>query len=134
AANVGPGRPAGRPERRLPGPDGIVDAVPEEQALPGGKLSEGVVRLGARVHRPTGPWTPAVHALLRHLEAAGFDGAPRVFGYDERGREILEFLDGAVPWPGAHHSLLGGEDAVRRVGQLLRSFHDAVSGFRPDDA
>jgi Ser/Thr protein kinase RdoA (MazF antagonist) len=74
-----------------------------------------------------------VHALLRHLEAAGFDGAPRVFGRDEGGREILEFLDGAVPWPGAHYGLLGQEGAVRRVGQLLRSFHDAVSAFRPDD-
>jgi hypothetical protein len=109
--------------------------VPDEQALPGGKLSGGVVRdaAGRTVHRPTGPWTPAVHALLRHLEAAGFDGAPRLVGYDERGREVVEFIEGAVPWPEAHHDLLGPEGAVRRVGQLLRRFHDAVAGFHPGD-
>jgi aminoglycoside phosphotransferase (APT) family kinase protein len=106
--------------------------VSEEQALPGGKLAGGVVRVGKTVHRPTGPWTPAVHALLRHLEAVGFAGAPRVFGYDEDGREVVEFMEGAVPWQGAHHDLLGTDAAVRRVGRLLRSFHDAVSTFRPD--
>ena len=31
-----------------------------------------VVRIGDRVYRPAGPWTPAVQALLRHLEGAGF--------------------------------------------------------------
>jgi len=35
-----------------------------------------------------------VHAVLRHLERAGFDGAPRVLGFDDRGREVLTFLDG----------------------------------------
>src|SRR5262249_44596626 len=113
-----PGGPPRSTGGQHAGADGIVDGVPEEQALPGGKLSEGVVRAGTTVHRPTGPWTPAVHALLRHLEAAGFDGAPRVFGYDERGREVVEFIEGAVPWPEAHHDLLGPEEAVRRVGQL----------------
>jgi Ser/Thr protein kinase RdoA (MazF antagonist) len=72
-----------------------------------------------------------VHALLRHLEAAGFDGAPRLFGFDERGREVLEFIDGVVPWPDALRSRLGSDEAIRRVGRLLRSFHDAVADFRP---
>src|SRR5262249_49783642 len=40
------------------------------------------------VRRPAGPWTPAVHALLTHLHAAGFHGAPRPLGIDEHGREI----------------------------------------------
>ncbi|GLY80483.1 hypothetical protein Airi01_087500 [Actinoallomurus iriomotensis] len=30
-----------------------------------------VVRLGDTVRRPTHPWTPAVHALLGHLEQVG---------------------------------------------------------------
>jgi hypothetical protein len=36
--------------------------------------------------RPARPWTSAVHALLRHLERAGFAGSPRVVGdgYDGR--------------------------------------------------
>ncbi len=41
-----------------------------------------VLRTGGTVRRSTGHWTPAVHELLMHLEAVGFDGAPRVFGVD----------------------------------------------------
>jgi aminoglycoside phosphotransferase (APT) family kinase protein len=68
---------------------------------------------------------------LRHLEAAGFDGAPRVFGIDERGREILEFIEGEVAWPEPHLRALATNDTVRRVGELLRAFHEAVATFVP---
>ena len=51
------------------------------------------MRVGDTVRRRAGPWTPAVHALLRYLEAAGFE-APRVRGIDERGREILGYIPG----------------------------------------
>ena len=37
-----------------------------------------VHRQGDLVIRDTGPWTPAVHALLRHLEDVGFPAAPRL--------------------------------------------------------
>lgn len=103
----------------------------DEEELRGGNVSVEVVRVGQTVRRPAGPWTPTVHAVLRHLEAAGFDGAPRVLGLDERGREVIEFLEGVVPWPEKHRSLLGSDDAVRRVGLLLRTFHDAIAGFDP---
>jgi len=100
-----------------------------EEPLAGGNLSAGVVRVGDTVRRPTGPWTPAVHALLRHLESVGFDGAPRVHGIDEKGREILDFLPGAMAWPvlGA----LGTDDGLARAGDLLRRYHDAVASFTP---
>ncbi|WP_199565450.1 hypothetical protein [Spongiactinospora rosea] len=52
--------------------------------LTGGNVSQGVVRVGDTVHRPAGLWTPAVHALLSHLHSAGFEGAPRPLGIDER--------------------------------------------------
>jgi hypothetical protein len=41
-----------------------------------------------------------VHALLRHLEAVGFDGAPRLLGIDAQGREVLTYLPGEVIIPG----------------------------------
>jgi hypothetical protein len=53
-----------------------------------------VVRVGDTVRRPLHPWTPAVHALLRHLEALEFPYSPRVLGIDGEGGEILTFLDG----------------------------------------
>ncbi|TDC77495.1 aminoglycoside phosphotransferase family protein, partial [Actinomadura sp. 7K507] len=42
--------------------------------LSGGDVSEGVVRVGDTVRRPLGAHSPAVHGVLRHLEAVGFDG------------------------------------------------------------
>ena len=43
------------------------------------------------VYRDPGPWSRAVLEFLRHLEAAGFAGAPRVVGsgFAPDGREML---------------------------------------------
>ena len=99
----------------------------------GGNLSGGIVRVGATVHRRTGPWTPTIHTLLRHLDRRGFTGAPKVLGVDAEGREVLEFIPGEVPWPAAHRRLLGSVGRVARMGSLLRTYHDAVADFDPGD-
>jgi hypothetical protein len=105
--------------------------VPDEQRLPGGNTG-GAVRIGDTVRRVPGAWTPTVHALLRHLEAVGFDRAPRALGFDEQGREVLSFLPGdmvgtARPWPGWVH----GDDTLRQVADWLRHYHAAVASFVP---
>jgi hypothetical protein len=102
-----------------------------EERLPGGRTS-GAVRIGDTVHRPVQPWTAAVHAVLRHLEAVGFDGAPRVLGFDEQGREVLTHLPGETvgdrrPWPEWTRS----DDALRQVGAWLRRLHDVTAEFEP---
>ena len=84
------------------------------------------------VRRPAGPWTPSVHALLRFLEGAGFDGAPRAHGIDAQGREILSFLPGETigtrrPWPDWVHT----DQALVDVGRWLRRYHDVVVDFEP---
>jgi hypothetical protein len=57
-------------------------AVPV-QNLAGGTANRGrVFRIGDTVMRPTAPYWPATHALLAHLAAAEFDGAPRVLSAD----------------------------------------------------
>jgi len=101
-----------------------------EIPLNGGNMSAGVVRAGDTVRRPAGPWTPAVHALLTHLHDAGFRGAPRPLGIDDRGREILTFVAGTVVWPG-HFHLLDADGQLIRAARLIREFHDAVAGFVP---
>jgi Ser/Thr protein kinase RdoA (MazF antagonist) len=78
------------------------------------------------------PWTASVHAVLRHLEQAGFEGAPRVLGLDGQGREVLTWLDGETvgerrPWP----AWVSGDDGLRQVGAWLRRLHDATAGFEP---
>ncbi len=105
--------------------------VVTEERLPGGRTS-GAVRIGDAVHRPVQPWTPAVHALLRHLESVGFEGAPRVLGFDEQGREVLSLLAGETvgdrrPWPEWTRS----DDALRQVGAWLRRLHDVTADFEP---
>src|SRR5262245_42072127 len=101
-----------------------------ETQLSGGNATAGVVRVGDTVRRPAGPWTPAVHALLRHLHEVGFRGAPRPLGLDEQGREVLTYAAGNVPWPD-RFDLLAPEDQVARVGRLIRDLHDALEGFTP---
>lgn len=89
----------------------------------------GAVRVGETVRRRTGPWTPAVHALLRRLEAAGFAGAPRVLGFDERGREVLTFIPGETsPDPRMH---FGADAALAAAARMLRRLHDTAAGFAP---
>jgi hypothetical protein len=102
-----------------------------EHDLPGGN-TVGAVRIGDVVHKRASPWTPTVHALLRHLEDAGFDGAPRALGFDGQGREMLTYLPGEVignrvPWP---DWAFAGPTLVQ-VGHWLRRVHDATANFRP---
>lgn len=95
--------------------------------LTGGGRS--VVHLdGDVVYRRPTPATPAVHALLRHLAAAGFAGAPRLVGtgFAADGRETLTYVPGGFTHPGPW-SL----DGVTAVGALLRDLHDATADFRP---
>lgn len=98
--------------------------------MTGGHLASAV-RVGDTVRRRQGPWTPAVHALLRYLEEAGFPAAPRVRGADERGREVLTFITGETvgrtPWP----SWVWDDQVLVGTGVLLADFHRVVRGFRP---
>ena len=100
----------------------------KEILLKGGNIT-GVVRIGQTVHRTTGPWSTAVHGLLQHLEAQGFEGAPRFLGFDQLGREILSFIEGEVgtyPLQG----YMWSDESVREVAGFLRRYHDATIGYR----
>jgi aminoglycoside phosphotransferase (APT) family kinase protein len=88
------------------------------------------VRVGDTVRRPSGPWTPAIHALLDHLDAAGFAAAPRALGSDSEGREVVTYIEGDVVRP-EHFGLLESDDALAEIAQLIRRYHDAVAAFIP---
>ncbi len=99
--------------------------------LPGGHTT-GAVLIGDVVHKPASPWTSTVHALLRHLEDAGFDGAPRALGFDDQGREMLSYLPGETvgedaPWPG----WASADSTLDQVGRWLRRVHDESVSFVP---
>jgi Ser/Thr protein kinase RdoA (MazF antagonist) len=88
------------------------------------------VRVGDTVRRPAGPWTPAVHALLDHLEAVGFDAAPRARGSDAERREVVTYAAGEVVWPD-HFELLESDDALAEIAQLIGRYHDVAAAFTP---
>ncbi|HEX3792034.1 MAG TPA: aminoglycoside phosphotransferase family protein [Pseudonocardiaceae bacterium] len=113
---------------------------PVDVPLTGGRMTDGIIRRGDQVRRPTGPWSPAVHEYLRHLAGVGFTGAPRLLGV-ESDREVLSYLDGVVAddpqWqPGRGHRLpraVRTESALVSVAALIRGLHDAARGFRPTE-
>ena len=101
-----------------------------EIPLAGGDVTEGVVRVGDTVRRPVGPHSPLVHALLAHLESAGFEGAPRFLGIDGAGREVLSYIGGEVagrPRP----AWIADESRLASVGRLVRAYDDAAASFTP---
>jgi hypothetical protein len=87
-----------------------------------------VVRVGDVVRRPAGAWSRNVHALLRHLEEAGFDGAPRVVAEAADGFEYLSFLAGDVSNYPATPAAASPEALISAAG-LLRAYHDATAPF-----
>jgi Ser/Thr protein kinase RdoA (MazF antagonist) len=97
----------------------------------GGNLNQAV-RVADTVRRRAGPWTPAVHALLRYLETTSFE-APRVLGLDEQGREILGYIPGETYAGGtvAVPDRVLDEEYLVDAARLLRVYHDAVEGFSP---
>ncbi len=117
----------------LPGDDDV-------ELLPPGRMTTGLVRRGGQVWRPVGPWSPAVHEYLRHLESVGFDGAPRVVQVRDD-REVLTYIEGEVAadpsWhPGHGHRLPAytrTTESLRAAARLLRGLHEAAAGFRPGD-
>ncbi len=95
----------------------------DEVPLTGGNVASSVVRVGDTVRKPAGPQTPAVHALLEHLRAVGFRGAPRSYGVDDVGRHVLEYVPG--------RTARGEATDPAVVGHLARDLHDALAGWTP---
>jgi Phosphotransferase enzyme family len=100
----------------------------EEIELQAGPLRP-VHRVGDTVRRRPGWWTAAVHDLLRHLGDVGFDLAPAPLGFDERGREVLSYIEGESgrdTW-----RLIVGDEGLAAFASTLRCLHDAVASYRP---
>jgi hypothetical protein len=114
--------------------------VEPENPLKGGADST-VVRVGQTVRRNGRSWSPAVLDLLRHVEREGFAGAPRALGFDDRGREILTYIDGEVGQAACFIPDQGGrfdgplpdyvwrDEVLVRLGALVRAYHDAAATF-----
>ena len=114
----------------LPAPPYPPREAYSPQALVGGTANRGlVIRVGSTVVRPAAPCRRATHALLGHLAAVGFDGAPRVLAAGPF-TETLTYIDGraAVP-PLAEDTLT--DSALVSVADLVRRYHLAAASFDP---
>ena len=112
-----------------------ADGSPSEEALSDGPLTGGtanrglVVRVGQTVRRPATPYRAATHALLAHLAAVGFDGAPRLLAADAT-TDTLTYIEGrAATAPLPEETLT--ESALVSIAGLLRRYHQAVASFDP---
>lgn len=102
-----------------------------EQHLDGGLTNAGdVVRAGHEVRRPGTANSASIHAFLRSLRRAGFEGAPEPIGIDEDGRERLAFIAGDVPLT-PYPAWSQTDTALASAVRLLRRLHDAAGGFDP---
>ena len=109
-----------------------------ETPLTGGSHSN-VVRVGQTVRRVSrsAAVSSSVFDLLRHLERAGFTGAPRALGFDDHGREMLTYIEGEVaaqrrpghPGGGDLPEYVWRDDVLVQLGALLRTCHDAAATF-----
>lgn len=95
-----------------------------EIPLTGGRITDGVVRVGDTVRRPRSDASDFVGRLLGQVRGNGFDGVPEYLGIDGKGRDCFSYLPGEVEpkwryWP---------DETVAAFGHLLRGFHDATRG------
>jgi aminoglycoside phosphotransferase (APT) family kinase protein len=91
-----------------------------EVPLIGGRVTAGVVRVENTVRRPPTANSDFVRRLLDHLASRNFEGTPSALGTDERGRDILAFIDGEVPTELTYHD----DGTLRAAASLIRRFHD----------
>lgn len=99
-----------------------------EQPLPGGFVTD-VVRVGDTVRRAPSENAGYVRRLLRHFERRGWAGAPRFRGIDDRGRDVLGYIDGQVPYDdNSRLPAARTERCLAEVARLIRQFHDLTAG------
>jgi serine/threonine protein kinase len=96
-----------------------------EVPLTGGLTNTEIVRIGNSVHRPLRPNSEFIQVFLAYLHEHGFEGAPKPLGIDEKGREVLSFIEGDVPDDLGTYD----DDVLITAAKLIRAYHDASRGF-----
>ncbi len=97
-----------------------------EFPLSGGRTAVGVVQIKNTVRRPVKPGSEFTHSLLKLLEKRKFNYAPRFLGIDEKGREILTFIEGSVP----RGEVVWTDAQLNKVVQIMKEFHNATGGSK----
>jgi aminoglycoside phosphotransferase (APT) family kinase protein len=86
------------------------------------------VKVGNTVHRQPSEQSSYVHQVLRFLEDANFEWAPRFLGMDEQGWEVLSFIEGYVPHGQAVPGRTWSLETMQDIFAHIRELHDLTSG------
>lgn len=96
-----------------------------EIPLSGGRTNAGIVRIGNTVHRPMRLNSEFVQELLRHLHDNGCTFVPEPLGFDNKGREIVSYIEGDVP----SELELYDDETLTNAAQIIRIYHNATRAF-----
>jgi Putative homoserine kinase type II (protein kinase fold) len=91
-----------------------------EEELRGGKSTPNIVKIGNTVRRPSKESSIFVSEILKHLENKGCPYTPRFLGFDEKNREMYEYIEGVVPTD------VGGTtiEQLETFMRMLKNIHD----------
>jgi len=95
-----------------------------EEKLAGGKSTAEVVKIGNTVLRTVSTHSPFVHELLNLLRQNNFFAAPQFLGIDDKGREILSYIEGTVPKELKYFN----NAQLSMAARLIKDFHKATLG------
>ena len=99
----------------------------QQKRMSGGNVST-VYKNGNYVCRTQKEGSERIHRWLGHLEAMQLSGVPRFIGIDDRGREVLTYLEGeTADYP--LKSYMWSDEAIQDVARLMRRIHDASTDF-----
>ena len=96
-----------------------------EILLTGGRITQGVVRIGNHVHRPQCENAGFIHTVLEHLAEKEVPYAPQFLGVDAKGREILTYMEGDVPGNLVEYSM----EQCAVAARIIRGLHDALASL-----
>jgi len=96
--------------------------INEEQKLSGGQNND-VVQIDDTVRRHISENSDYVHKVLILLNEKGYLYSPKYLGIDDKGREILSFMDGEIG-----RSIEWTDNQLRIVMKMLKDFHNATAG------
>jgi len=97
-----------------------------ELKLTGGKSTYEVIKIGNTVRRTIGPHSSFVHKLLLLLTENAFSSAPQFVGIDDKGREILTYIEGTVPTELKYYN----DTQLTTAAKLIKNFHQATLGSK----
>lgn len=87
-----------------------------------GESTKEVVRIGNTVRRSLGRNSERTHSIYKALENAHFELSPRLLGIDEKGREIITYINGT----NVSYSSISMDMCVEAI-KALRRFHDILA-------